>query len=432
MTTTTATSDLSVDVERQPGSRVELRIRVPASEVDAAFDAALRRLASQVRVPGFRPGKVPPPIVERAVGPDAVRQEVVQRLLPAVIVRAVEQNGLDTVDEPDVQFDVLERHRECAVTATVTVVPEVDLDDYLSIRVDEPHTEITDEQVDEALEEVRRDHAEQVEVDRPAQAGDILRCTLQLRREEQVLSGADGRERDLELDRERLIPALVDGILGMSAGESRSFWVKLPEDHPQEDLRGVDVTADVSISAIRERRLPPLDDDLAEKAGHGPTLADLREHLRQTLLEAAEIHDTDLFRTNALTAFRDAASVDIPPVMVERELDRQLAELQLRLRSTGLDLDRYLEYTQSSPEQLRGERRAEAQLRVKLEVALDALAAAEGIELDEAQVKREEERLSEGRSLTPEQRRRVALAARTDLRRQAAADRMLEIARGEV
>lgn len=432
MTTAPSTPRLNVALERRPGSRVELRVEVPAAEVDAAIDAALRRLGSRVRVPGFRPGKVPPAIVERAVGWQGVRQDAAEHLLPDVFRRVVEENQLDTVDEPDVQVESVERHQPLVFTATVTVTPTVELGDYLSLRVEEPHTEIGDPEVDEALEEVRREHSELVDVERPAQAGDVIRCALSMRREDQVLSGSDGEERDIELERDKLIPGLVDGILGMNAGESRSFWVKLPEDFPQEDLRGVDVTAEVAISAVRERRLPPLDDALAERDGHGPTLTELREHHRERLVEAARRHDEEVFRAGALEGFRDTVTLDLPPVMVDRELDRQIAELQLRLRSLGMEMERYLEYTQSSVEQLRGERRAEAQLRVKLEVALDALAAAEGIELDEAQVQREEERISEGRRLTPEQRRRVGIAARTDLRRRASAERVLEIARGEV
>jgi len=408
-----------------------LRVEASSQDLDAAIDQALRRLASRVRVAGFRPGKAPAAVVERALGWEAVQRDTVEHLVPELYVRALKQVGVDAVDEPDVHVDPVERNSPLVFTATVTVSPEADLGDYQSIRVDEPTTQVGDEQIDEAIEEVRREHSELFEVERPAQAGDVLRCTLRLRREEEVLVGADGEERDIELDRDKLIPGLVDGILGLSAGESRSFWVTLPEDFAQEELRGTEVSAEVALSAVRERKLPPLDDALAVAAGHGTTLEELREHHRVELVEAAERHDAELFRGNALTAFREMVKVDIPEVMVERELDRQVAELRHRLTSMGMELEKYLEYTQSNMEKFRGERRAEAAQRVKLEVSLDALAVAEGIELDEAQVAREEERISEGRKLTAEQRARVAFAARMDLRRRATSERLLEIARGD-
>ena len=430
MTSTPVAADLTVTVEPQPGSRVELTVEAPPAEVDAAVDAALRRLASRVRLPGFRPGKAPAGLVERAVGWDAVREEAVERLLPELYRRALAQSGVEPVDDPQVDLGALERGAPLRFTATVTVKPAVDLGDYAAIRVDEERTEITDERVGETLEEVRRRHAELVEVTRPAQAGDVLRAVLTMRRGEEVLGGAE-EERDVELDRDRLIAGMVDGMIGMSAGDRRSFPITLPEDYDREDLRGVEVTIDAAVQAVRERALPPLDDALARLDGHGETLEQLREHYRTALTEAAERADAERFEAAVLERLRDTAVVDVPQTMVDREIDRQLREMELRLAGAGLRLDKYMEYTGQTAEQLRGERREAAAMRVKLELVLEALAAAEGLEVDEADVEREEERIAGGRRLNPEQRHSLHHAAHHDLLLRGAAQRAMEIARGE-
>jgi trigger factor len=427
---TTATPEISVAVERKPGSLVELKVEAPAEELDRALQAAVRRLGNRVRIPGFRPGKAPVAVVERAIGWDALRREAVDELVPALYLRALEQAAIEPIGEPHVHVDTVERGSPVTFTAEVTVAPQVDLGDYGSLRVERKTTTVTDDQVEEALMEVRRRHSELTPVDRPAQGGDVVRSVLVMRRGDETLSNAEGAERDLELDRDRLIPGLVDGIVGLEPGSQRTFPLTLPEDYAQEELRGVTVEVDVRVVDIRERALPELDDELARKDEHGETVDELRAFYRERLEDAAEHEDQDTFENEVLTALRDRVKVDVPEAMVDREIDRQISDMEMRLSGLGMGLERYLEYTGSDMAAFRRERREAAVARVRLELALDALAAAEGIEIDESQVEREVERIVEGRKVTADQRRRLRRISRNDLTRRAAAERALEIAAG--
>jgi trigger factor len=182
---------------------------------------------------------------------------------------------------------------------------------------------------------------------------------------------------------------------------------------------------------VRERILPPLDDSLAALDEHGNTLDELRTHYRARLEEVTTERDRETLEASALEALRDHVVIDLPEAMVEREIDRQIADLEARLQSMGMPLDRYLEYTGTTVEKLRGERREGAVERLRLELALDALAEAEGIEVDEAAVVREEHRLAEGRKLTAQQRRRLHQATHVDLERRGAGERLVEIVRGD-
>jgi trigger factor len=424
-------AELTVSAERQPGSQVELSVEAPASEVDTAVQQALRRLSGQVRLPGFRPGKAPAALVERAVGWDAVRQEAADKLIPTLYLRALAQAGVEAVGDPE-ELNVVdfERGKPVTFTVKVTVKPEIDLGDYAAIRVEEETTEITDEKVEQALEEVRKSHSELVEVtDRPAQGGDIVSATLSMSKDGETV--AEPEDRDVELDRDKVLPGLVEGILGLSVGEESAPEVVLPEDYSREELRGAAVVFHIRVNRIRERVLPPLDDNLAVLDKNGTTLDELREHYRQFLVENAERIDRERYEAQVLTAFRDSVSFDVPEVMIEREIDRQLRDTEMRLAQAGMRFDRYLEYTGQTIEKLRGEAREPAVMRVKLELVLDALAAAEGIEVDHSQVDREVERLAGGRKLGHEDRHRLEHAAERDLRFRGAADRAVEIARGE-
>jgi trigger factor len=418
---------MTVTLERKAASQVALQVEATADEVEAAVQASLRRLAGRVRIPGFRPGKAPTAMVERAVGWEAVRHETVDHLVPDLYRRAVDESGVEPVGDPELDLGELERDKPLKFTATVTVKPEVDLRDYLTLRVPTETTEITDETVDQAIQEARKRHSELTDVDRAAQSGDVIRCTLVMRRGNEVLTGGDAEERDLELDREQVIPAIVDGVIGLVAGESRSFDTTLPQDYRQEELRGATVTIDVTVHAVRERTLPPEDDSLAVLDSHGTTLEALREHYRSALTVEAVEADRERHEGAALEALRDYVRVDIPEAMIESEIDRQIADLEYRLGSLGLPLDRYLEMSGESMVKLRADRRETATSRVRLELALDALAVAEGIEVDETQVEREARAVAEGRRVDAAQRKRLEDLARRDLRRRAAGLRLLEI-----
>ncbi len=282
------------------------------------------------------------------------------------------------------------------------------------------------------IEELRRRNSELRDVERPAQAGDVLRCSLVMRRGDELLSGDEENDRDLDIDRERLLPGLADALIGMEAGQSRSFQLSLPEDFAREELRNATVDVDVKVSAVRERILPPLDDSLASfDEEHGTTLEELRQDYRKRLEEVTAERDREALEASALEKLRDHVVVELPELMVEREIDRQVADLEVRLQQMGMPLDRYLEYTGTTVEKLRGERREAAVQRLRLELALDALAQAEGIEVDEAAVGREEQRVAQGRKLTAQQRRRLHQGAHVDLARRAAGERLIEIVRGQ-
>lgn len=425
---TVADPGLSVFVERKPGWIVELTVEAPAAEMDGAVEAAGRRIGARLRIPGFRPGKAPAVLVERAVGWEALRKEAAETLIPQLYVRALEQAGVDAVGDPTLTLGTMERGQPVTFTAQVTVRPEVDLGDYSLMRVEETHTEVTEADVDAGLEDARRRHSDLQEVARPAQAGDVLRCTLVMRRGEEVLSGDD--ERDLELDRERLVPGLVDALLGLEAGAQRSFPLTLPPDYQREELRGVAVQAEAHVLAVRERLLPPLDDELARRDGSGESVEAMREHYRQLLVAEAARTDEESFRSQVLTALRERVKVDVPALLVERELDQEEAALEQRLGALGLRFDRYLEYAGSTRDRFRAERRETAANQVRLDLALRALATAEQLEVDEAQVDREAAQLGRPRDLTADQRRRLRTLTRDDLLRRAAAERAVEIARG--
>jgi trigger factor len=378
---------VKVDTERKPGSQVVLSVEVDADQVSKSIEQAYSRLAPRVRIAGFRPGKAPRPMVEREIGWPTLRQEALDLILPTAYNSALDEAGLDPIDVPRVEVQQFDRGQPMRFTATVSIKPEITLKDYHDIRVPRPRTEIVDKDVDEAIERLRSRFAELHAVERPVQAGDFLTVDTHILKSGAVLIGESQTDAQLEVDRERLIPGLAEGLTGQAVGETRDIRLTLPADYPKRDLAGSDVVFRVTVKSIKERRLPALDDELATQVGRGQTLAELRQEIRDELQEAAHQADEQRFENDVLKALDERMEAEVPEALIEREINRDVRELETRLQEQlGMRLDSYLQQTKSTPEVLRSERRPRAVQKVRLELALETVAEREGLTVSDAEV----------------------------------------------
>ena len=293
---------VKVDTERKPGSQVVLSVEVDADQVTSSIDQAYTRLAPRVRIAGFRPGKAPRPMVEREIGWPALRQEALDLILPTAYNSALDEAGLDPIDVPRVEVQQFDRGQSMKFTATVSIKPEITLKDYKDISVPRPHSEVGDKEVDEALERLRARFAELHAVERPVQAGDFLTIDTHIIKSGAVLIGESETDAQLEVDKDRLIAGLADGLLGQAPGETRDIALTLPADYPKKDLAGQNVAFRITVKAIKERRLPPLDDELAKQVGRGQTFDELRQEVHDELQEAAHQADEQRFENDVLKA----------------------------------------------------------------------------------------------------------------------------------
>ena len=375
-----------MDTERKPGSQVVLSVEVDADQVSKSIDQAYSRLAPRVRIAGFRPGKAPRPMIEREIGWPALRQEALDLLLATAYNSALDEAGLDPIDVPRVEVQQFDRGQSMRFTATVSVKPEITLKEYKDIRVPRPRTEIGDVDVDEALERLRGRFAELHAVERPVQVGDFLTVDTHILKSGAVLIGESQTDAQLEVDRERLIPGLADGLIGQAIGESRDIRLALPADYPKKDLAGSDVVFRVTVKSVKERRLPALDDELARQVGRGETLAELRQEVHDELQEAAHQADEQRFENDVLKALDERMEAEIPEALIDREVNRRVRELELRLQEQGVKMERYLEYTNSSLDVIKAEQRPQAVQKVRLELALETVAEREGLTVSDGEI----------------------------------------------
>jgi trigger factor len=377
---------VKVETERKPGSQVVLSVEVPEDQVTSSIERAYQRLAPRVKIAGFRPGKAPRPMVEKQIGWPAIRQEALDLLLPTAYSAALDEAGLDPIDVPRVEVEQFDRGQPLRFKATVSIKPDVTLRDYRDIRVPRPSTEVTDQELDETIERLRGRFAELHSVERPVQRGDFLTVDLHLLQNGAVLIGKSQTDAQVEVDPARLLTGLGEGLEGQTIGETRDLRLTLPADYPERDLAGSVVTFRVTVKSIKERRLPPLDDDLARQVGDAQTLEELRESVREDLKDAAARSDEARFENDVLKALNERAQVELPDALVDREVNREIRELELRLQEQGVRFDRYLEYTKTSMDVLQAERRPQATQKVRMEMALETVAEREGLTVSDTEV----------------------------------------------
>lgn len=397
---------MTSNVTKLEDNKVRLEVEVPPEDVKKGVEAKIRELGKQVRVPGFRPGKAPRRVIENHLGRDYIYMEALQEQLPNWYSNAVIETDLRPIDRPEIHFDdPLDEKEGFKFSATVDVRPEATLGEYKGLEVPKREVEVPDEQVEEQIEEMRSQFATLAAVEgRPAGEGDFV--IIDFKGERMTggpLEGGDAEDYMLEIGRGELLPDFEKEIVGMNAGERKQFGVTFPADYQEESLRGQSVLFRVHLKEIKERDLPPLDDDFAKEASEFETLEEFRAAIREQLEAAVEQRVEGEFRGRVLDAVAERAEAEIPEVMVHEKAHEMVESFERSIRAQGIEPEQYYQFAGASHHDMEERVRPDAEDTVKKELVLDAVAAAEGVEADEEAVMHEIGHIAEESDRSPEE-----------------------------
>ena len=381
---------LSIVTEPLPKSQVGMTIEVPAEVVDATYDRVLNRLASRAKIEGFRPGKAPRALVEARIGSAVLREEVVETMVPEVVRQALDQKSIDPIDNPDVEVLELERGRPARLKATISVMPEVTLADVTKLNVEPPdHThEVTDEMLDRRLADLREPMAEITPVEREVRSGDIAVIDIEVEAGGQVVESETRKSTEAEVKEGVLLPELIAVLPGTFVGETREANVSFPESYSNPQLAGKDATIRVTVRGVKEKVLPPLDDELVKSltSGKQETVEAYKQAVRDELEESAHAVEKMDRESAVVKALVDASAVEVPEALVDRELTSELESLERSLNRQGMKLDRYFQYLGRSIDEWIAAQRPDAEARLKIDLVLAEYARREGLEPSEEDV----------------------------------------------
>jgi len=405
-----------VKVTSTPADRstVVLEVEVTPEQLQRAIDESVRHQSRRIRVPGFRPGKVPRSMLERAMGidrsdasaPDPIYDDARDHLYQRSVVDAVRQEGIDILELPAapewIQFD---EGVGAAYRVTAPIRPSVELGDYagfpFSPEIDAPD----DARVDAVVEQLRDQQASLIPVeDRGIEAGDFAVIAFEGRKDGVVIEGAASERFPLVVGSERMVPGFETALIGMREDEQRTFTVTFPEDYRETELAGQPVEFTATLKELRQRKLPELDDAFAQSMGNFADVAGLRADIHSRLVRNSFDRARHGFADRIIEYAVANATVTPPDLLVEREIDVMIDELKVRLTQQQIEYEEYLKVTERDETKLREESREGAEHRVKVLLVLGAVADKEGVEIPDAVVQSE---IDKTRRSNPEDRRLI-------------------------
>jgi trigger factor len=372
-----------------------LNVEVDAEQVASALDKAFKKVVQKANVPGFRKGKVPRGIFEARFGVESLYQDAIDILLPEAYTKAVDEAGIEPVDRPEVDVEQFGKGQTFKFKAKVTVKPELKLGEYKGLEAPAVDANVTDEELNQELERLQQRHAELVVVDEgPAQNGDMTVIDFEGFLDGVPFEGGKGDQFSLELGSGSFIPGFEEQVVGMNIAQEKDINVTFPENYHAENLAGKPVVFKVKLLEIKRKNLPALDDEFAKDVSEFDTLEEYKQDLAAKLKERKE-KDAESAREAAIVdKASEAAEVEIPEVMIDNEIGQMMQEFESRLRTQGMNLDLYFQFSGQDEAALKEQMKPDAAKRVRNNLVLEAIAKAENLDVSEADVEEELSSLS--------------------------------------
>ncbi|WP_125762570.1 trigger factor [Companilactobacillus hulinensis] len=369
----------------------ELKFEIDQDTIKKGLDTAFDRVKKSLNVPGFRKGRVPRQIFNRMYGEEALYEDALNSVLPDAYEKAVSETSVEPVDQPQITVDSMEKGQPWAISATITVKPEVELGDYKGLEVKKQKRNVMKADVDARLEELQKQQAELVLKDGKAEKGDTVVIDYVGSVDGKEFDGGSAQNYSLELGSNSFIPGFEDALIGHSADEDVDVKVTFPEDYQAKELAGKDAIFKTQLHEVKTKELPKLDDDFAKDVDEDvDTLEDLKKKIHDELKDQKKQAAEDAIQEEAISAAVKNAKIDeIPQAMIDTEVDNQMNQYMANLQRQGIDPKLYYQMTGTSEDDLKKQFAKDAEERVKTDLVIEAIVAKEGIKPSEDEIKAE-------------------------------------------
>ncbi len=371
---------MSVSVEKLENSMVKLTIEVSEKEFDKAVEKVYQSQKNQISLPGFRKGKTPRKLIEKAYGAGVFWDEAANNLINSTYPEEAQASGEDIVSNPDIQITQIGAGQSFIYTATVAVKPPVTLGQYKGVEVAKKAVEVSDEEVDRELENERQKNATKQEItDRPVKDGDEIKLNFEGFVDGVAFEGGKGEDFPLTIGSGQFIPGFEEQLVGASIGEDVDVNVTFPEEYQAENLAGKPAVFKCKVNAITEKVLPELNDEFADDVSEFATLDEYKEDIRKNLAARKEEQAKTEKENEVIDAIIAEAKIDIPEAMLKTQQGQMVDEFAQRLQSQGLSIDQYFEYAGTSREKMMEEVKDQAEKRIQTRLVLEEIVKVENI-----------------------------------------------------
>lgn len=418
---------MEAKLEKIENSEAYIAIEVDAEKFEEGLEKAYRKVVKQVGVPGFRKGRVPRPLLEAHYGKEILYQDALEVIIPEAYEEALELLDIKALAQPEFDIDEIEDGKPFKFQARVAVKPEFELGNVEGLEVSIPYFQVTDQDVDNRLEDMRSRYAELSEkTEEPAEIGDTLEIDFEGFIDEEAFSGGQGSDYPLELGSNTFIPGFEDQLVGLKVGESKDVKVTFPEDYHAEDLAGKEAIFKVEVKKIETKKMRDLNDDFAQEVSSFDSLAELREDIKNNLEEMTEKRKQDLIKQEVLVQALEKCDIPAADAVVNAQLDRMLEQFGQRMAAQGLSLEQYFQFTGSNPEAFYTELRPEAERIVKTNFMLEKIVEEKGFTITDEEINNEIENMAKDMGLEIEKAKERLNYLRNELEQSMKVDKAIE------
>ena len=387
---------MSVQVEKLEKNMAKLVIEVPAEEFEKALDEAYKKSRNKIAMPGFRKGKAPRKMIEKMYGASVFYEDAANIIIPDAYENAAKESGLEIVSQPEIEVEQIEKGTPFIFAATVAVKPEITLGEYKGIEVEKKTAEVTDEEVDTEISRVRENNSRMITVDdRATQEGDTVIIDFDGYVDGEQFEGGKAEDYSLVLGSHTFIDNFEEQLVGKNPGDSVEVHVTFPDMYQAEELRGKEAVFYVEINDIKVKELPEIDDEFAQDVSDFDTLEEYKEDLKKKLLENKEAALEREKEEEVIGAIIENSQMEIPDPMVDAQTRQMTQEFAQRLQAQGLSMEQYMQLTGLTPQKMIDELKPQALKRIQSRLVLEAVAAAENIEVSDEEYDKEIDKMAE-------------------------------------
>ncbi len=386
---------MSVQVEKLEKNMAKLTIEVPAEELDEAMQHSYNKQKKNVTLPGFRKGKVPRQVMERMYGPQIFYEDAANELVSKAYEDAYDECGLDIASRPEIEVTQIEKGKPFIFTAEVAVKPEVTLGEYKGVPVDKVSTRVTQKEIDEKIQEEAQKNARSVTVEgRGVQDGDDIILDFVGTIDGEPFEGGDAQNCPLTIGSNSFIPGFEEQLIGANPEEEVKVTVTFPDDYQEESLQGKEAVFTCTVHEIKEKEIPEIDDEFAAEVSEFETLDEYKADVKAKLKEEKQENAKRQKEDQAVAAAVENAQMEIPDLMLETQASQMVDEYGQQMQAQGMTLEMYCQYTGMTREQLEEQMKPQALERIKTRLTLEAIVAAEGIEITDERFDEEMEKMA--------------------------------------
>jgi len=386
------------------GNKVELEVEVEPEKVNEALEQAYKKVVKDIDISGFRKGKVPRKVLEARYGKEVLHKDALDILIPQGYSEAIEETGIEPIDQPDIKDYYIEEDEPFTFTAEVEVTPDVELGEYKDLNVEKEDAEVNEEEIEAEIDKARNQHSQLVSSDKElVEEGDFVIIDFEGKKDGEKFPGGSAEEYSLEIGSNTFIPGFEEQLVGAKVGEELEINVTFPEDYNAKDLAGEEVVFDVEVKEIKEKQLPELNDEFAKEVSDYETFEEYKESVQEKLQKNKEERTEREYENKLIETASENAEVDVPDKMVEEELDKMYQNFAQSVSQQGMEVEDYLDYMGTDEEGWREQNREAAENRTRSNLILEAIAEKEGIEISEEEIEEQIEEIAENNDQDPEQ-----------------------------